>query len=120
MIRKMIQTGLCAVALFAAAPVFAADAKVPVTTEEHFAMAKRYQEQAVAHRKEAQEHREMAAAYKNKNQNAQSVKRGERPQWVVKMEKHCEAIAVTADKLAAEDEKAAEFHTFRGKELQGK
>jgi hypothetical protein len=119
MIRKMIQTGLCAVALLAAAPVFAGDAKVPTTTEEHFALAKQYQEKAAAHRKEAQEHRDMAEAYKRSAQDARKGF-GQRNPWVVKMEKHCAAIAATADKLAAEDEKAAEFHTLRGKELQGK
>ena len=120
MIRKMIQTGLCAVALFAAAPVFGAEVKVPATAEEHFTMAKKYQEQAAAHRKEAQDHRDMAAAYKNSAKYSQGVIRGQTPAWLVKMEKHCDAIANTADKLATEDEKAAEFHTFRGKEIEGK
>jgi hypothetical protein len=119
MIRKVIRSGLCAVALFAAAPVFAADAKVPTTAEEHYALAKQYQEQATAHRKEAQQHREMAEAYKRTSVDARKGY-GQRNPWVVKMEKHCATIAATADKLATEDEKAAEFHAFRGKELEGK
>ena len=36
------------------------------------------------------------------------------------MEKHCLAIAADADKMAADAEKAAEFHTLRAKEVQGK
>lgn len=119
MIRKVIQTGLCVVALFAAAPAFAGEAKVPTTAEEHFAMAKQYQEQAAAHRKEAQEHRDMAEAARRSATDAHKGF-GQRDPGVVKMEKHCAAIAAAADKLAAEDEKAADFHNLRGKELQGK
>jgi hypothetical protein len=119
MLRRMIQTCLCAVALFAAAPAFAGDAKVPTTPEEHFTMAKQYQEQAVAHHKEAQDHRDMADAYRHSAIDAHKGM-GQRNLWVVKMEKHCAAIAATADKLATEDEKAADFHNLRGKELQGK
>ena len=119
MLRRMIQTGLCAVALFVAAPAFAGEAKVPATAEEHFTMAKQYQEQAATHRKEAQDHRDMAEAYKRSAIDAHKGM-GQRNPWVVKMEKHCAAIAATADKLAAEDEKAADYHNLRGKELQGK
>jgi hypothetical protein len=119
MIRKLIWTSICAIALFVAAPAFAAEVKVPTTAEEHFALAKQYQDQAAAHRKEAQTHREMAEAYKKSAVDAKKGY-GQRNPWVVKMEKHCNAIATSADKLAADDEKAAEFHTLRGKELQGK
>lgn len=120
MIRKMIQTGLCAVALFVAAPALAGEAKVPMTTEEHFALAKQYQSQAAAQRKEAQEHREMAAAYKKSGTASNSVAHGEKDPKIEKAVKHCDAIAKAAEKLATEAEKAAEFHTLRGKELQGK
>ena len=119
MIRQFIQTGLCIVALFFAAPAFAGDAKVPATAEEHFAMAKQYQEKAAAHRKEAQEHRDMAEAARRSAKDAHKGY-GQRDPSVVKMEKHCAAIAAAADKLAVEDEKAADFHNLRGKELQGK
>ena len=34
--------------------------------------------------------------------------------------KHCMAIVAAADKLAAEAQKAADFHEMRAKELQGK
>jgi hypothetical protein len=36
------------------------------------------------------------------------------------MVKHCMAIAGAADKLAAQAQKAADFHEMRAKELQGK
>ena len=119
MVRKIFQIGLCVVALCVVAPAFAGEAKVPTTAEEHFAMAKQYQEQAAAHRKEAQDHRDMAEAYKRSAVDAHKGM-GQRNPWVVKMEKHCAAIAAAADKLATEDEKAADFHNLRGKELQGK
>jgi hypothetical protein len=120
MIRNMIQTCLCAVALFVAAPAFAGEAKVPTTTEEHFALAKSYQEQAAAHHKEAQEHRDMAAAYKKSGITSNAVAHGQKDPRIDKAVKHCDAIAAAAEKLATEDEKAADFHTLRGKELQGK
>ena len=120
MLRKMIQTGLCALTLFVAAPAFAGEAKVPTTTEEHFTLAKHYQEEAAAQRKVAQEHRDMAAAYKKGGIASNAVAHGQKDPRIEKAVKHCDAIATAAEKLATEDEKAADFHTLRGKELQGK
>ena len=119
MTRKLIQSIVCAVAILLAVPAAMA-ANVPTTAEQHLALAKTYQEQAAANRKLAQEHRDMAEAYKNSAQNTQAVKRGEKLSWLVKMEKHCDAIATAAEKLADEDQKAADYHTLRAKELQGK
>lgn len=119
MMRKLFQTTVCVFALIAV-PIVRADARVPATADEHFALAKQYQAQAAAHRKEAQEHRDMAEAYKKTVANSHAEKQGQKDPWVVKMTKHCEAIAKTADELATEDEKAADYHTFRGKEMQGK
>ena len=90
---------------------------MPSTPEEHFARAREYRAKADAYRKEAQDHREMAAAYRK---NAvESKGSGRRNPFVVKMEKHCAAIAAKADALAAENQRAADFHDLRGKELQG-
>jgi hypothetical protein len=99
---------------------FAADApaaKVPTTTAEHEALAKQYRDQAAQYKKVADEHRAMAAAYANAHQptNGPTANTSN-----VKMQKHCQAIAKDADKLAADSEKAADYHTMRGKELQGK
>ena len=47
-------------------------------------------------------------------------KGGVRNPWLAKMEKHCAALAKDADKLAADAEKAADFHTMQAKELQAK
>jgi hypothetical protein len=98
---------------------FAATPKVPVTAEDHMALAKQYQEKAAASHKEAQDHRDMAAAARESALNAHK-EHGQKDPSVVKMEKHCAALAAAADKLATENEKAAEFHTLRAKELQGK
>jgi hypothetical protein len=94
------------------------DPKIPQTPEDHIALAKGYQEKAAAYRKEVQEHQKMAAAYKKSAANAQEA-RGQKNPFVVKMEKHCAAIAKAADKLAIDSEKAADYHTLRAKELQG-
>lgn len=36
------------------------------------------------------------------------------------MQKHCQVLARDAEKSAANADKAAEYHTLRAKELQGK
>jgi ribosomal protein L44E len=98
---------------------FADAPKVPQTVADHMALAKSYQEKAAANRKEAKEHREMAEAARQSAANAQA-KRGQPNPQIQKMEKHCDAIATAAEKLAIENEKAADYHTLRAKELQGK
>jgi hypothetical protein len=107
-------------ALVTGGSLAAAEPKVPATPEEHFALAKHYSEKAQAYRKEAADHRKMAADFRLKPANAQAKWRGDRNPAVDKMEKHCAAIAAAAEKVAVENEKAADFHTLRGKELQGR
>jgi hypothetical protein len=99
---------------------FAAEPKVPSTPEEHFALAKTYQDKAATYRKEAADHKKMAEAYRNRTDNVQAKFRGDKIPVVEKMDKHCGEIVKLAEKLATENEKAADFHTLRGKELQGK
>jgi hypothetical protein len=122
MLHKLIQCSVLSLAVVVAVPAFgAAPAAAPPTTPtaaEHLAMAKKYQDQADAHRKEAQEHREMAANYKKGLDALKTL--GQRNPDVVKMEQHCSAIASAAEKLAADEQKAADYHTLRAKELQGK
>lgn len=119
MIRRTLMGFALGFSLATGAMAFA-EAKIPNTPQEHFALAKQYQEKAEAARKEVVEHRKMAEAYRNSPSNAQQKGYGQNNPWVMKMEKHCQAIAEAADKLATENLKAAEFHTLRGKELQGK
>ena len=95
-----------------------AETKVPETQAEHLTLAKSYQEKAATYRKEAAEHRAMADAYKKSVPGA--TKGGGENPWAKKMEAHCRAIATDAEKLATDADKAAEFHTLRAKELQGK
>jgi len=96
---------------------FAGDAKLPTTAAEHEALAKQYKDQTAQYKKVADDHRAMAAAYGAAHQptNGPTANAG-----AEKMKKHCEAIAKDADKLASDTEKAADYHTMRAKELQGK
>jgi hypothetical protein len=96
---------------------FADEPKVPTTTAEHEALAKDYKEQAAQYKKVADEHRAMAAAYGKAHPDS---KGGVKNPWNEKMQKHCTALSKDADKLAADAEKAADYHALRAKELQGK
>lgn len=124
MLNHLVRSSLLALALttgsVVTAPVVsqAQEAQVPTTVEDHLALAKTYQEKAATYRKEATYHREMFEAYK-KSVPTSGKAPGPNP-WVVKMQKHCQMLAKDADKLATDAEKAAEYHTFRAKELQGK
>jgi hypothetical protein len=95
----------------------AEDAKVPVTAEDHLALAKSYTDKAAAWKAEAATHREMAATYAKSHPEG---KLGTRNQWNVKMENHCLAIVKDAEKLAADAELAAKMHEIRAKELSTK
>jgi hypothetical protein len=110
-----------AFATFAVSPpaAMADEMKIPQTTAEHEALAKSYKDQAAQYKKVADDHRAMAEAYK-KTVPIPVSKGGIKNPWLAKMEKHCAMFAKDADKLAADAEKAADYHTQRGKELQGK
>ena len=121
MFRTKISTLVASLAFAAfaltARASFADEAKVPTTTAEHDALAKQYSDQAAQYKKVADEHKAMAASYATSHPDA---KGGGKNPWNAKMQKHCEKLAKDADKLAADAQKAADFHTARGKELQGK
>ena len=117
--RTILATLAFAALALTATASFADEAKVPTTTAEHDALAKQYTAQAAQFKKVADDHREMAEAYK-KSIAMPVTKGGQKNPWLVKMEKHCAMLAKDADKLAADAEKAADYHTARGKELQGK
>lgn len=122
-VRTSLRTiaALFAFATFAvsATAVLADEAKIPQTAADHEALAKSYKDQAAQYKKVADDHRAMAEAYK-KNVAMPVDKSGKKNPWLAKMEKHCAMLAKDADKLAADAEKAAEYHTLRAKELQGK
>lgn len=91
--------------------------KLPDTAADHLALAKSYDEKAKAQQKEADYHRDMAAAYKKAHPD---LKGGVRDPWTVKMERHCTAIVKDAEKLAQDEKVMADFHRLRARELQGK
>lgn len=95
----------------------AEEAKLPVTAEDHHALAKSYTEKAASWRAEATLHREMAAAYAKSHPEG---KLGTRNPWTVKMEKHCLAIVKDVEALAADAELAAKLHELWAKELTPK
>jgi hypothetical protein len=118
-IRTILGASLLGLIATTTTPAFADPVKIPQTIEEHTALAKEYQKKAAGYRQEAKDHEAMKAAYKNGTSNAQE-KRGQKNPWVVQMEKHCDQIIKDSEKLAVDNEKAADFHTLRAKELQGK
>ena len=67
---------------------------------------------------EAAYHRQMAEAYKKSIPGPS--KSGQPNPWAAKMDKHCAMLVKDAEKLAADEEKFAEYHTLRAKELEGK
>jgi hypothetical protein len=117
-LRNVLFAALMMAVAGAAAYAAGDDPKVPQTPEDHITLAKGYQDKAAGYRKEVEEHQKMAAAYKKSAANAQEA-RGQKNPFVVKMEKHCAAIAKAAEKLAVDNEKAADYHTLRAKELKG-
>lgn len=122
-----VKTSLRSIVMLVAFTAFAMSAtaaradepKVPQTAADHEALAKSYRDQAAQYKKVADDHRAMAEAYK-KSVAMPVDKSGKKNPWLVKMEKHCAMLAKDADKLAADAEKAADYHTLRAKELQGK
>ena len=88
--------------------------KLPGTAEEHAAMANEYAQKAGEWRKEAELHRDMAAAYAASHPDQ---KGGVRNAEAVKMEKHCMAIVKDAEKLATDAEWSEKYHRARAKEL---
>jgi len=116
-LRTILASIMFAAFAFTATASFADDMKVPQTTAEHEALAKQYKDQALQFKKVADEHRAMAAAYAKSHPDS---KGGVKNTWNEKMQKHCDALAKDADKLAIDAEKAADFHSARAKELQGK
>ena len=90
---------------------------MPTTTAEHKALAKQYKDQAAQYTKVA-EHKAMAAAYAKAHPDS----KGGVQELVQREDAEALDMAAEIEKLAADAEKAADFHR-RGavaKELQGK
>jgi hypothetical protein len=116
-LRRLVASLAFAAFALTATASFAEDMKVPMTTAEHEALAKQYKDQAASYKKVAEEHKAMAEAYGKAHPDTKgNVKNA----FNQKMQKHCSMLAKDAEKLATDAEKAADFHTLRAKELQGK
>jgi len=76
-----------------------------------------YRDQAADFRKIAEQHRQMAEMYAKAHPDP---KPGLKNPWNEMMQKHCKLLEKDAEKLATDADKAADFHTFRARELQGK
>ena len=113
----LIAISLAAGSFVATSATYAQDVKVPESAADHLALAKEYTEKATSYRAEAERHRKMAVAYKA---SVATIPKAPPNPWAKKMEKHCMMLAKDADKLAADAQKAADFHTLRAKELEGK
>ena len=121
-LRTMFARAAFIAVTLAVAPSFAQEANVPQGQEtnvpqpvaEHEARAQVYTNRAAQYRQEAEEHKQLAREYANK-----PTGRGKNP-WSVKMEKHCLTIARDFEKLATDEQKAADYHLMRAKEMQGK
>ena len=116
-IRNLLALTVFAAFAFTATASFAQDAKIPQTAADHQALAKTYQDKAASYRKDAEWHKQMAEQYAKGFPDA---KGGAKNPWNVKMKKHCLALQKEAEKLATDNEKAAEYHTLRAKEVEGK
>jgi hypothetical protein len=91
------------------------DVTLPVTAEDHAALAKRYDEKAAAAAREAAEHEAMLeAAYKAELHSKAPIKRA-----YEKMRKHCQPIIRDAKRLAKDMEAFAAWHRMRAAELRG-
>jgi len=115
--RPLFLTLAAAALVLGATAALAEEPQVPVTAEEHTAMAKEYAQKAAAWRAEASTHRAMAATYAKRYPDS---KGGLRNPWAVKMEKHCLAIVKDAEKLASDAELAAKLHEVAAKEAGAK
>jgi hypothetical protein len=117
-LRTIVAVLVFAISATFATVTFADEVKIPETAAEHEALAQEYKDKAAQYKKVGHDHRAMVEAYKKRIAMPAS-KSGQKNPWLVKMEKHCAMLAKDADKLAADAVKAAEYHTMRGKELQG-
>jgi hypothetical protein len=97
-----------------------ATAKPADSAGDHLALAEDYRKKTAAYREDATMHRQMLETYKKRVSIPADARSPVENSYVKKMRLHCEAYVRDADKLAADSEKFAEFHTMRAAELQGK
>ncbi len=103
-----------ALSLFAAAP---ARADVPLTKEDHLALAKQYEEKAGAARTEATMQQ---ALREDLRKRAPLTAKMPKPLWLTKAEQSCDSKALEAQRAAAELDRSAQYHKSRAQEYDGK
>jgi len=91
--------------------------KLPVTIQDHLALAANHEQKATEYRQEAAYHRKMLEEIRKKQ--AVSPKSSFWPAYE-KMRRHCEPIIRDAERLAKETDKFAEWHRMRAAELEGR
>jgi hypothetical protein len=112
----MVTTGA---SVLGAAPTESAIAiKVPETANDHFELARHYQQEAGQLRAEIDRHKQMLEEYKKTV--AKNPKDPSENGYIKSMRLHCEKYINAAETLAAEASESAKFHTLRAKELEGK
>jgi hypothetical protein len=116
-IQRMLGAAVVLASL-AVGTIAGADAKVPETEADHLALAQSYREKATSYRKEAADQRAMAEEYKKSVPGP--AKGGTENPWAKKMDDQYRAIATDADKMAADADKAADYHMQRARELRGR
>ena len=90
---------------------------MPDTAAEHNAMAESYKKKAAQYRQDAQFHRQMLADYK-KGVPVSPKSLTENP-WITKERVHCEKFIKDAERMAADADQFAQFHSMRAREAQG-
>jgi hypothetical protein len=91
--------------------------KVPQTAQDHFAVAKHYQQEAAELRGEIDMHKKMLAEFSKGV--AHNPKTPGENAYIKNMRLHCEQYIKTAEHLAGEAAESAKFHARRAKELEG-
>ena len=107
--------GVTSICPLPAAADMASMTTMPGTKDEHQKMTEYYKNKAAGYRADAEFHRKMLADYKMGV--ASSPKNPVENPWVKKERLHCEMYIKEANKLAAQADEFAEFHTMRASEM---
>ena len=115
---KRMQKNLAALVVIAAAVLtvsVAGAADVPKTKADCAAVTEKYEKLAAEQEAVVKEHKDMRQHYRLVT--ALSLPKQTREKSVADMEKHCDAIVASAQKLADEYKAAAQWHKIHGAEM---
>ena len=111
--KNAVALTLMSLAILMASAVMASE--TPKTKADCAAIAEKYEKLAADQEAVVQEHKEMKRHYRLSVAN--SLPKQTREKSVAEMEKHCDAIIATAQKLANEYKAAAEWHKIHGADM---